>query len=529
MSSLLSCCFPRKRRERRLWRQIEEEADKLDQLPSWDAPDNVLMLQAFEWHVPADQGHWRRLQRALPGFKDIGIDNIWIPPGSKAMSPCGNGYDVYDLYDLGEFDQKGSRATKWGTKEELQSLVAHAQDLGMGIYWDAVLNHKAGADFTERFPAVRVDPQDRNVEISSPEEVEGWVGFNFPGRGDRYSSMKYHSHHFNGIDWDQVRQRKGIYKTQGHDWARDVSSENGNYDYLMFANLDWSSEEVRNDVLNWGLWINAQLPLRGMRLDAVKHYSAGFQKEFIDHVRATMGPDYFIVGEYWKGETKPLLEYLEQMEYKLSLFDAPLVGCFSSISQTRRADLRTIFHDTLVQKKPEHAVTFVTNHDTVSPITPFFKPLAYALILLREHGQPCIFYGDLYGLTSDVKHPMTPSCGGTLPRLTRARKLYAYGLQQDYFDKPNCIGFTRHGNRTHPSGLACIMSNAGPAKKRMYVGRRHAHEHWTDILGWCTAPRTVVIDKYGYGDFVVRAMSVSVWVDGGAEGREGMDMGMGEL
>jgi alpha-amylase len=75
------------------------------------------------------------------------------------MDPNGNGYDVYDLYDLGEFDQKGSRATKWGTKEELVQLTAAARDLGVGVYWDAVLNHKAGADFTERFLAVEVDSE----------------------------------------------------------------------------------------------------------------------------------------------------------------------------------------------------------------------------------------------------------------------------------------------------------------------------------------------------------------------------------
>jgi alpha-amylase len=75
------------------------------------------------------------------------------------MDPCGNGYDVYDLYDLGEFDQKGSRATKWGTKEELLELTAAARDLSVGVHWDAVLNHKAGADSTERFLAVQVDSE----------------------------------------------------------------------------------------------------------------------------------------------------------------------------------------------------------------------------------------------------------------------------------------------------------------------------------------------------------------------------------
>lgn len=83
------------------------------------------------------------------------------------MGPSGNGYDIYDLYDLGEFDQKGTRATKWGPKEELLEFTWAAQDLGIGIYWDAVLNHKAGADYTERFLAVQVDPQ--RVSLLSSE------------------------------------------------------------------------------------------------------------------------------------------------------------------------------------------------------------------------------------------------------------------------------------------------------------------------------------------------------------------------
>lgn len=74
------------------------------------------------------------------------------------MNSSGNGYDIYDLYDLGEFDQKGSRTTKWGSRRELEDLVEEAKSLGVGVYWDAVLNHKAGADYPERFQAVKVDP-----------------------------------------------------------------------------------------------------------------------------------------------------------------------------------------------------------------------------------------------------------------------------------------------------------------------------------------------------------------------------------
>ncbi len=128
-------------------------------------------MQAFEWYVPADHAHWRRLNAALPGLKSIGVDNIWIPPACKASSPEGNGYDVYDLYDLGEFDQKGSIRTKWGTKEELMDLIGVGEKVGVGVYWDAVLNHKAAADRKVKCMAVEVDPNGKLLPKLPIEDV----------------------------------------------------------------------------------------------------------------------------------------------------------------------------------------------------------------------------------------------------------------------------------------------------------------------------------------------------------------------
>jgi hypothetical protein len=82
------------------------------------------------------------------------------------------------------------------------------------------------------------------------------------------------------------------------------------------------------------------------------------------------------------------------------------------------------------------------------------------------------------------------------------------------------LGFIRYGNRRHPSGLACIMSNGGPSQKRMFVGQQHAGEQWTDILEWHSG--TVTIDSRGYGIFPVSKVSVSVWVNARAEGRESL-------
>lgn len=67
---------------------------------------------------------------------------MWLPPPTKAAGQDSTGYDVYDIYDLGEFDQKGGVRTHWGTKEELLKCVKKAQENGIVTYIDAVLNHR---------------------------------------------------------------------------------------------------------------------------------------------------------------------------------------------------------------------------------------------------------------------------------------------------------------------------------------------------------------------------------------------------
>lgn len=189
-----------------------------------------------------------------------------------------------------------------------------------------------------------------------------------------------------------------------------------------------------------------------------------------------------------------------------------------------------------------------------APISASFKPLAYALILLRKDGYPCVFYGDLYGICkmgSDFdketkKHlesspPHIENELGILPALILARKLYAYGEQEDYFLHRNCIGFVRYGNARCPWGMACVVNKHSKAMKiRMFVGEKHAGENWINILDgfqttleaetddWTSKRKTrkngnirfIQINKKGYARFPVAIMSVSVWVNECAEGRD---------
>ena len=112
------------------------------------------MIQFFEWNLPDDGKHWKKLKTDAKHLSEIGVSAVWIPPAYKGTSSMDVGYGAYDLWDLGEFDQKGTVRTKYGTKQELIEAIDELHKYGINVYLDVVLNHKAGADETERFMAI---------------------------------------------------------------------------------------------------------------------------------------------------------------------------------------------------------------------------------------------------------------------------------------------------------------------------------------------------------------------------------------
>ncbi|RVX66773.1 hypothetical protein B0A52_08966 [Exophiala mesophila] len=402
---------------------------KTNGTPNSDSiPQNQIIFQGFEWHLPGPEkpeqpSHWTLLKQLLPHLSALGVSHIWLPPGCKSTNVHDNGYGIYDLWDLGEFEAKGSRRTKWGVREELDDLCKEANRLGIAVLWDAVLNHKAAADGKETSNGIKVDPRDRNRHISPQKELETWTSFNFPARGNQYSNMKYNWKHFSGVDYDSRTKDHGIF-----------SHELGNYDYLMFADLDHSHPEVRKDIFDWGTWITTALGLGGMRLDAIKHYSLSFLKDLISHLDL-QNKNLFFIGEYWVADSKILQNVLRAFNGRISLFDVQLVYNLSDYSQGRKTDLRNVLQGSLSELDPRHAVTFVANHDTqesqslAAPVEEWFVPLAHSLILLRQNcGIPCVFWGDVFGINGP--RPRLPACGGKLARLIAARKLL-YWLDED--------------------------------------------------------------------------------------------------
>ncbi len=475
---------------------------------------NGVMMQYFEWYLNCNKNLWNTVKKKGEELSRLGITAIWLPPAYKGIGGENEvGYGVYDLYDLGEFDQKGSIATKYGTKDEYLDAIVGLQQSGLDVYADIVLNHKMGADKLQTIKAVKCNWEDHTKEEGEEETVEVWTKFTFPGRNHKYSDFEWNWTHFNGIDYNSRTNEVALYKLKNKTWQMDVDKEHGNYDYLMGADIDFSNQEVIDECMKWGKWYLDLTGVNGFRFDAVKHIESNFIRDFIREMNAYYDKNLFSVGEYWNANVNELKNYIERTEGEISLFDVPLHYNFYQASNSNGDyDMSKILDNTLMKENCGRAVTFVDNHDTQpgqalqSWVSGWFKEIAYSIILLRREGYPCIFYGDYYGIQHDNIEPME-----NLKTLVLLRRDRAYGEQVDYFDNPDIIGFTRLGDDDHyKSGMAVIISDRYEGSKRMYVGTKFAGERFFDALGH--REDEITIGEDGFGDFTVNGGSVSVYV-----------------
>jgi alpha-amylase len=485
---------------------------------------NLTIFQFFHWYYSPEGNLWRHAKEEASRMARLGITHVWLPPAFKSARGLDEpGYSVYDLYDLGEFDQKGTVRTRHGTKDEYLACIKAFQRRGVQVLADIVVNHKNGADEQERIPVHRVNPHNRNEKTGEQEMIDAWTKFTFPGRQKKYSEFIWDWHCFTGTSFDP----ETIYlihneHTNGQ-WEEMIEDENGNFDYLMGADIEYRNPAVREELKKWGEWFMGFTGIDGLRLDALKHINHTFFNEWLDHLRGHFSKNFICIGEYWRNHVEPLLKYIELTGGRIQLFDSPLHFNFYEASLKKNEyDLRKIFDNTLIRHKPELAITFVDNHDTQplqslqSPVDYWFKPLAYALILLREQGIPCVFYPTIYEAKYSEKKGeeevyIELNSLPCIENMIRTRKLFAYGQQRDYFDHPNTIGWTREGiGRKHFSGCAVLMTNGDAGDKHMEMGKRHAGHVFVDICGG--RAERVLIESSGWGHFFVNQNSVSVWV-----------------
>ena len=310
-----------------------------------------VILQGFYWDAPSDGGHqwWDLLATNANNFANEGFTAIWLPPSLKGASGgYSNGYDIFDDYDLGSKDQRGTIPTRWGTKTSLVNAVAKLRRAGMEVYLDTVLVHRDGDDGKQNF---------------NYRDSLGGTNGRFP-------------------------------KT-----AADFTWEHSDFG----RGLNFSNPRTHDELIKAGAWRTDTLGTQGLRIDYAKGLPGNF---LLDYISTPDLSGQFTFVEYWDENPDVLATYAKAyVNNKISVLDFPLWGKLKDMEMGNGYfDMRNLVNAGYIGRDADHAVTFVENHDTdVSYPTTRNKHLGYAYILTQQ-GYPCVFWRDYfdYGLKSVI-------------------------------------------------------------------------------------------------------------------------------
>lgn len=319
---------------------------------------------------PAVPFWWDHLAAQAASFAKSGFTAIWLPPPLKGASGSfSSGYDLFDDYDLGDKDQKGTIPTRYGTRERLERCVAVMRANGIDVYVDLVENQRDGDDGHFNF---------RYVDA-----------FGQPGKG-RFPKGPgdFHPH---------VPQDPGVFSDQ-FQFGRDLAPING-----------LPKDHCSNGLLNAADWLTRALDVQGYRLDDTKGVSTLFVQRLLGH-GAMVGK--FAVGEFADGNIGLIENWANAVQHRASSFDFPLHFTLKDMCNSPDGfNMAFLDHAGLAGVDPLGAVTFVENHDSdrggIGGPVVRNKMLAYAYILTSE-GYPCVFYRDYskdrncFGLKDDI-------------------------------------------------------------------------------------------------------------------------------
>lgn len=207
------------------------------------AQDDV-MMQAFYWDVPVDANNnngtwWDNLESKAAAMSNAGITGIWVPSASKGnFGIYDMGYGIFDHYDLGNYSQKGTTETRFGSRAELENMISTMHSNGVDVYMDIILNHiYTGDSEDESNPAVKqyvFDEAYRNGQQyqSYPTNEIRWVIPN-AAAGDYYIQIAGYLLDYAGVKGERgydVTISWGGSGTGSTNWESEPNNGGGNFD-----------------------------------------------------------------------------------------------------------------------------------------------------------------------------------------------------------------------------------------------------------------------------------------------------------
>ncbi|MCR5608994.1 MAG: DUF1939 domain-containing protein [Lachnospiraceae bacterium] len=106
--------------------------------------ENVTIFQSYELRMTQNGDFWTKLGDKSDELSLAGVDYVLLPPAFKAENPAEVGYEVTDLYDLGDTDKEDGIRTKYGTKEQYIKLIKKMHKKDISVIADVPLNEKVG-------------------------------------------------------------------------------------------------------------------------------------------------------------------------------------------------------------------------------------------------------------------------------------------------------------------------------------------------------------------------------------------------
>ena len=360
-------------------------------------------------------GDLNGITEKLDYLKNLGITLIWVCPIFKSPMDD-NGYDISDYYDVNP---------EFGTKEDLEKLIAEAEKRGIKVILDLVINHTS--DEHEWFLEALKNPESkyRNYYIFK--------------RGENGLPPTNWRSHFGGSAWEKVEGE---------------ADENGNEMYYLHLftkkqpDLNWKNPEVRKELYEMvNYWL--EKGIAGFRVDAINSIKkdaryldlpvdgADGMAHNVEYTLNQPGIEEFLselAKETFKkynamtvAET-PMLEYERYndfigddgfftMIFDFSYTDLDMTkdGFYYSLRDIPIIELRdAIFESQLTQQKYGWGAPFLENHDLPRSLNKFFgekanetnaKLLANVFFFLR--GTPFIYQGQEIGMDNFVRNDIS--------------------------------------------------------------------------------------------------------------------------
>ena len=360
-------------------------------------------------------GDLNGITEKLDYLKNLGITLIWVCPIFKSPMDD-NGYDISDYYDVNP---------EFGTKEDLEKLIAEAEKRGIKVILDLVINHTS--DEHEWFLEALKNPESkyRNYYIFK--------------RGENGLPPTNWRSHFGGSAWEKVEGE---------------ADENGNEMYYLHLftkkqpDLNWENPEVRKELYKMvNYWL--EKGIAGFRVDAINSIKKdaryldlpvdgadgmAYNVEYtlnqpgIEEFLSELAKETFKKYNAMTVAETPMLEYERYndfigddgfftMIFDFSYADLDMTkgGFYYSLRDIPTIELRdAIFESQLTQQKYGWGAPFLENHDLPRSLNKFFgekanetnaKLLANVFFFLR--GTPFIYQGQEIGMDNFVRNDIS--------------------------------------------------------------------------------------------------------------------------